>query len=321
MCYHPISMTRDDDAASMAEALAAFVRFQMEIGVDGFVVPPAEGGTEQRRAEGVGGRKSAARAVPGPGGGESTGGGGGRTRETPTETTVGRTERVGKPTAAEGAQNEVEVVILDDGSPDLLDLADGRRTLEEIREELGDCRRCPLWEGRRTIVFGDGNPKARILFVGEGPGADEDAQGKPFVGRAGKLLDRIIAAMGFERGDVYICNVVKCRPPNNRNPEPEEISSCQPFLFAQIEAVDPEIVICLGSVAANTVLGLKKRQSLASLRQKVYVLGGRKVVVTYHPAALLRNPALKKPLWDDMKLALAQIGLAPPSASGGAGGG
>lgn len=187
-----------------------------------------------------------------------------------------------------------------------------RKSLEEIREELGECTRCKLSEGRTSIVFGEGNPKARIVFVGEGPGADEDAQGRPFVGRAGKLLNRIIKAMGFEREDVYICNVVKCRPPQNRNPEPDEMQTCEPFMFAQLRAIEPEVIICLGAVSAHSVLKLKKKVSLGSLRQQFFPLGKSKVMVTYHPAALLRNPNYKKPLWEDMKIALREMGLKPP---------
>ncbi len=185
-------------------------------------------------------------------------------------------------------------------------------TLEEISEEIGDCTRCKLCEGRTTIVFGEGSSKARIVFVGEGPGADEDAQGRPFVGRAGKLLTKIIEAMGFAREDVYICNVVKCRPPGNRNPESDEIGTCMPFLLSQLQVIDPEIIICLGSVAAHALLRLKKGTSVSSLRGQFHALGRSKVVVTYHTAALLRNPGFRKPLWEDMKMALAEIGLKPP---------
>lgn len=194
----------------------------------------------------------------------------------------------------------------------LTDLAQPKKKLEEIRQELGECTRCRLSQSRTSIVFGEGNPNARIVFVGEGPGADEDAQGRPFVGKAGQLLNRVIKAMGFLREDVYICNVVKCRPPGNRTPAADEIAACEPFLFAQLRSIEPEIIICLGSVAAHSVLKLPKKTSLAALRGEVFTHGNSKVVVTYHPAALLRNPALKKPLWEDVKMALAEIGLKPP---------
>jgi DNA polymerase len=196
--------------------------------------------------------------------------------------------------------------------PLLTDFAQPKKTLDEIRRELGECTRCRLSQNRTNIVFGEGNPEASIVFVGEGPGADEDAQGRPFVGKAGQLLNRVIKAMGFQREEVYICNVVKCRPPGNRTPAPDEIAACEPFLFAQLRSIEPKIIICLGSVAAHSVLKLQKKTSLASLRGEVFTHGNSKVVVTYHPAALLRNPALKKPLWEDVKMALAEIGLKPP---------
>ena len=174
------------------------------------------------------------------------------------------------------------------------DLFDSKvMTLEEIREEIGDCTRCPLHEGRTNLVFGDGNPKARLVFVGEGPGRDEDIQGKPFVGRSGQLLTKIIEAMGLTREDVYICNVVKCRPPNNRTPEPDEMSTCEQFLFKQLRYIKPEVVVCLGATAAKSIL--KTKASLGSLRGKFHKYSGSKLMVTYHPAALLRNPNFKTP--------------------------
>jgi len=180
-------------------------------------------------------------------------------------------------------------------------------TLEEIREEIGDCTRCKLHEGRTNIVFGEGNLKARLVFVGEGPGRDEDLQGKPFVGRAGQLLSRIIDAMGLKRADVYICNVVKCRPPSNRSPEPDEIGTCVQFLFKQLMAINPEIIVCLGSIAARSVLNTKVK--LGDLRGKFHNYGTAKLMVTYHPAALLRNPRFKKPLWDDMQVVMNELGI------------
>lgn len=182
--------------------------------------------------------------------------------------------------------------------------------LEEIRDEIGDCTRCKLHEGRTNLVFGDGNPKARLVFVGEGPGRDEDMQGKPFVGRAGKLLTKIIEAMGLTREDVYICNVVKCRPPNNRTPEPDEMSTCEQFLFKQLRYIKPEVVVCLGATAAKSIL--KTKASLGSLRGKFHNYSGSKLMVTYHPAALLRNPNFKRPLWDDMQVVMRELGLPMP---------
>lgn len=183
-------------------------------------------------------------------------------------------------------------------------------TLEEIREEIGDCTRCQLHEGRTNLVFGEGNPKARLVFVGEGPGRDEDMQGRPFVGRSGQLLTKIIQAMGLKREDVYICNVVKCRPPNNRTPEQSEMDTCEQFLFKQIRFIKPQIIVCLGATAAKSVL--KTKDSLGSLRGKFHMYSGSKLMVTYHPAALLRNPHFKKPAWEDMQVVMKELGLTMP---------
>ena len=182
------------------------------------------------------------------------------------------------------------------------------QTLSEIREELGDCTRCRLCETRKNIVFGEGNPNARLVFVGEGPGRDEDTQGRPFVGRAGQLLTKIIQAMKLERKDVYICNVVKCRPPGNRNPEPDEVASCEPFLAKQIESINPEVIVCLGSVATGLMLKLKNFK-MGQLRGTFHQYGNSKLMITYHPAALLRNPSFKKPVWEDMKLVMGELGI------------
>ncbi len=194
--------------------------------------------------------------------------------------------------------------------PDLTDTGK-KETLEEIRQDLGDCTRCKLHKGRTNIVFGEGNPQARIVFVGEGPGRDEDQQGRPFVGRAGKLLTRIINAMGLKRSDVYICNVVKCRPPNNRNPEPDEVAACEPFLLRQIRSIQPEVIICLGSVATRLLLKTKNVR-MGELRGQFHQYGNSKLMITYHPAALLRNPNFKKPVWEDMKIVMKELGLPLP---------
>ena len=178
--------------------------------------------------------------------------------------------------------------------------ADSPLTLDAIREDLGDCRRCKLAGTRKNIVFGQGNPRAQLMFVGEAPGADEDEQGLAFVGRAGQLLTKIIEAIGLTRDDVYICNVLKCRPPQNRNPETDEILSCQPFLERQIQAIHPKVLVGLGKFAAQWLL--KTAEPITRLRGRLGDYGGIKVMATYHPAYLLRNPPAKKDVWEDMKL-------------------
>ncbi len=175
--------------------------------------------------------------------------------------------------------------------------------LRLIREDLGECTRCRLSEKRSRIVFGVGDPDARLIFVGEGPGVDEDRQGEPFVGRAGQLLTRIIESMGFRREDVYIANVVKCRPPDNRTPQADEIATCSPFLFQQVAAIRPRVIVCLGTPAAQTVLGT--RGTITHLRGRFHDVAGYRVMPTFHPAYLLRNPAAKKDVWEDMKQVMA----------------
>jgi uracil-DNA glycosylase len=188
--------------------------------------------------------------------------------------------------------------------------ADREAALRIILEEIGDCTRCALHKGRNKLVFGDGSAQARLLFVGEGPGADEDAQGLPFVGRGGQLLNNMIAAMGLAREEVYIANVVKCRPPGNRTPEPEEANTCSPFLFRQIDVVRPEVLVALGATAATYLLG--QRQPLAGLRGRVHSFRGTKLIVTYHPAYLLRDPRQKKEAWADLQIAMRELGLKLP---------
>jgi len=180
-------------------------------------------------------------------------------------------------------------------------------TLPKIREDLGECTRCKLHRARHKIVFGDGNPKAELVFVGEGPGADEDAQGLPFVGRAGKLLTQMIEAMGLQRKDVYICNVVKCRPPENRQPDEDEVSTCSPFLFRQIDAIAPKVIVCLGAVAAKTLL--QTNRGISQFRGEWLEFRGRKLLATYHPAYLLRNPPAKSEVWKDLQKVMAVLGL------------
>lgn len=178
--------------------------------------------------------------------------------------------------------------------------ADPAAALAAIREDLGDCTRCKLHAlGRTHIVFGVGNPRAALMFVGEAPGADEDAQGIPFVGRAGQLLTRIIEAIGLKRDDVYIANVIKCRPPGNRNPEPDEVAACEPFLMRQIDAIRPKVIVALGTFAARALVG--SNVPISRLRGRVFACRGARLVPTFHPAYLLRNPEAKRDTWEDMK--------------------
>jgi uracil-DNA glycosylase len=185
--------------------------------------------------------------------------------------------------------------------------------LKAIREEIGNCTRCALHKGRNKIVFADGSPTARLMFVGEGPGADEDAQGLPFVGRAGQLLNNMITAMGLRREECYIANIVKCRPPGNRTPEPVEANTCSPFLFKQIDVVRPQVLVALGATAATYLLGA--RQPLAGLRGRVHAFRGMSLIVTYHPAFLLRDPRQKKEAWADLQIAMKELGLKAPVRS------
>jgi DNA polymerase len=184
---------------------------------------------------------------------------------------------------------------------------DRKQALEVIRQDLGDCKRCGLHQNRTNIVFGTGNAEAELMFVGEGPGADEDAQGLPFVGRAGQLLNSMIAAMGLKREDVYIANVVKCRPPGNRTPEREECDTCSPFLLRQIAAIQPKVIVALGAVAAKNLLGMN--ESMAKLRGRWYDFRGTRLAVTYHPAFLLRDPRQKGEAWKDLQMVMAHLGL------------
>jgi DNA polymerase len=173
--------------------------------------------------------------------------------------------------------------------------------LRAIRDDIGDCTRCKLHTlGRTQVVFGVGNPEADLMFVGEAPGADEDEQGIPFVGRAGQLLTKIIEAINLTRDDVYIANIIKCRPPQNRNPEPDEVASCEPFLFSQIDVIKPKVIVALGKYAAQTLL--RTETPISRLRGQVFDYRGAKLIPTFHPAYLLRNPSSKREVWEDMKL-------------------
>jgi uracil-DNA glycosylase len=196
--------------------------------------------------------------------------------------------------------------------------------LKLIREDLGECTRCQLHKGRTKLVYGVGNPRADLMFVGEGPGADEDAQGEPFVGRAGQLLNNMIKAMGLQREDIYIANVVKCRPPGNRTPEPEECEMCSPFLMRQIGAIKPKVIVALGATAAKNLLAMNS--SLGDLRGRFYdfkpagsdpLWPGACLAVTYHPAYLLRDPRQKGEAWKDLQMVMKYLGIEPPKKTAG----
>jgi DNA polymerase len=192
--------------------------------------------------------------------------------------------------------------------------ADKAAALAAIREDLGECTRCALaYAGRNKIVFADGDPNAQLMFVGEGPGADEDEQGLPFVGRAGQLLNNMITAMGLSRDQVYIANIVKCRPPSNRVPEFVEATTCSPFLLRQIDVVRPKVIVALGATAATYLLG--RKASLSLLRGNWHTCRGAKLAVTYHPAFLLRDPRQKKETWKDLQMVMAELGLKPTKAA------
>ncbi len=186
-------------------------------------------------------------------------------------------------------------------------------TLERIREDIGDCTRCKLHKSRHNIVFGDGNPRADLVFVGEGPGEEEDRQGLPFVGRAGKLLTQMIEAMGLQRKDVYICNVVKCRPPSNRTPERDETNTCRPFLERQLAVIQPKVIVSLGNVASQALMGTG--EPMARVRGKWFRWHGVKLLPTYHPAYLLRNPNAKGIVWEDLQKVMSELGLELPKKS------
>jgi len=196
--------------------------------------------------------------------------------------------------------------------------AGSRRSLQKIREELGECTRCKLSTTRKSIVFGVGDPNAPLMFVGEGPGEQEDKRGEPFVGPAGELLDKMIEAMGWSRRSVYINNIVMCRPPGNRNPQPDEVGACKPFLDARIGSIAPRIIVALGRPAANTLLG--RDAPISVLRGKFHDRNGVRVMPTFHPAYLLREPDKKREAWADLKLVMAELqrlGIAPPGTPRG----
>ena len=204
-----------------------------------------------------------------------------------------------KPPDAPMAAGSIQMAIA--ASTSLFDASSSEKeeSLSSIQDDIGDCRRCKLAKTRNSIVFGSGNPKASLMFIGEAPGADEDAQGLPFVGRAGQLLTKIIEAIEMRREDVYICNIIKCRPPQNRNPESDEIASCEPFLFRQIAAIKPKVICALGTYGAQTLL--RTKEPISRLRGYFIDYRGAKLMATFHPAYLLRNPQEKRRVWEDMQ--------------------
>ncbi len=218
-------------------------------------------------------------------------------------------------TAVTDGEVEVEAAVVEEVADEAVLVPLGRRTLAQVREELGDCQRCKLHGTRRSIVFGVGAEDAPLMFVGEGPGEQEDKRGEPFVGPAGELLDKMIEAMGWSRESVYINNIVSCRPPGNRNPQPDEVAACKPFLEARIASVRPRIIVALGRPAANTLLGTDA--PISTLRGRFHDRNGIKVMPTFHPAYLLREPDRKRDAWADLKLVmgeLARLGIQPPRA-------
>jgi uracil-DNA glycosylase family 4 len=217
------------------------------------------------------------------------------------------TPRVSTPALA---RPPLPIVQLSSG-PSLFEEKVENDSLDRIREDIGpNCTRCKLHKARKNIVFGVGNPKAQLVFVGEGPGRDEDEQGEPFVGRAGKLLTQMIEAMGLRRSDVYICNVVKCRPPENRLPEKDEIATCSPYLFRQLGVIAPKVICALGSCSAQTML--QTTQGISRFRGEWFDYHGSKLIATYHPAYLLRNPPAKGEVWKDLQKIMAHLGLELP---------
>ncbi len=220
---------------------------------------------------------------------------------------VSRSRKETKDTAVPLLEIEPQLPIEPEALPVV---ADKPAALRVIRDDIGDCTRCKLHKGRTKLVFGVGNVNADLMFVGEGPGADEDAQGEPFVGRAGQLLNNMIASMGLKREEVYIANVVKCRPPGNRAPETEEADTCMPFLMRQIEVVRPKVIVALGATAAKNLLAV--HDSMGKLRGRWYDFKGSRLAVTYHPAYLLRDPSQKKETWKDLQMVMKFLGLERP---------
>jgi uracil-DNA glycosylase family 4 len=290
-----MSRTIDPD---LRRALTARIRYYHEMGIYDFYRRPVSAPGADASVAGT--ESAVAVAEPKP--------------ETREEMSPRKATAIAAPVAIE--ENMFEVIA---AKPER-GVSDPAKALKLIREDLGDCTRCPLHkQGRKQIVFGVGNPKAELMFVGEGPGADEDEQGEPFVGRAGQLLNNMIKAMGIERRQVYIANIVKCRPPGNRTPEREECDTCSPFLMRQIAVIKPKVVVALGAVAAKTLLAMSA--SMAQLRGRFYDFkpagvrsndpnwDGCKLAVTYHPAFLLRDPRQKGEAWKDLQMVMRELGM------------
>jgi uracil-DNA glycosylase len=265
---------------AMKKALAARLNYYREMGIYDFYRRPVEEGASEITLQ-----ASSSDEIFSPQGSESIQG------------TPSLMPKTVKPSSAVSASPVPEI-------------QDKVTALKAIREDIGDCTRCALHKGRSKIVFGVGNVNADIMFVGEGPGADEDAQGEPFVGRAGQLLNNMISAMGIKREDVYIANVVKCRPPGNRAPEKDEADTCSPFLMRQIDVVKPKVIVALGATAAKNLLAMN--DSMANLRGRWYDFRGTKLIVTFHPAYLLRDPRQKKETWKDLQMVMKFLGMKPP---------
>jgi uracil-DNA glycosylase len=266
---------------AMKKALAARLNYYREMGIYDFYRRPVEEGASEITLQ-----ASSSDEIFSPQGSESIQG------------TPSLMPKTVKPSSAVSASPVPEI-------------QDKVTALKAIREDIGDCTRCALHKGRSKIVFGVGNVNADIMFVGEGPGADEDAQGEPFVGRAGQLLNNMISAMGIKREDVYIANVVKCRPPGNRAPEKDEADTCSPFLMRQIDVVKPKVIVALGATAAKNLLAMN--DSMANLRGRWYDFRGTKLIVTFHPAYLLRDPRQKKETWKDLQMVMKFLGMKPPA--------
>ncbi len=235
-----------------------------------------------------------------------------QTAATPTPAATSAATAAASSSTIQGAPARILPVVPATSLFEAIDRVEGD-TLELVRENLGECTRCRLHKQRNKIVFGAGNPRAELVFVGEGPGHDEDVQGLPFVGRAGKLLTQMIEAMGLEREDVYICNVVKCRPPENRKPEDDEVATCSPYLYRQLDVIAPKAIVCLGGVAAQTLL--KTKDPISRFRGTWFDFRNTKLLATYHPAYLLRNPNAKGEVWKDLQKVMSFLGLKPRNPS------
>jgi DNA polymerase len=291
----------------LRSALAARIRYYNEMGIYDFYRRPVSVHTEEVAAPIAVDEQDIVSINP----------------ESGEEMSPRKSTAVAMPVAIEGDENIVEVIAL---KPEQ-SVSDPVKALKIIREDLGDCTRCVLHkQGRKQIVFGVGNPKAELMFVGEGPGADEDAKGEPFVGRAGQLLNNMIKAMGIEREQVYIANIVKCRPPGNRQPERDECATCSPFLMRQIAVVKPKVIVALGATAAKTLLAINS--SMIQLRGRFYDFkpagvrsndpnwDGCKLAVTYHPAFLLRDPRQKGEAWKDLQMVMKELAMKAPRQNG-----